>query len=369
MERQSGDHARDRDSGDALAAGTGSSEGLHAVLASIADGVLIVDVSGTIRFANPAAEHLLGSAGGGLTGRDFGFPLVHGERTELDLFRPGKPTIVAEMRVVATEWHGRPAFCASLRDVTERKQAEEQRLMLVEAQAARRQAEEAVRARDEFLSVAAHELKTPITRLRLAVQLAARQLKLRPDMDPAEIQRRLEQLDGETGKLARLVTQLLDVSRIERGQLPLDRQAVDLAELARGVVAGYQLGSTHHEVELHTPETLTATVDPLRLEQVLTNLLDNAVKYSPEGGKIMVEVTDGNPTIATLAVRDWGVGIPVEHREGIFKRFYQAHAGTHMAGLGVGLYVARQIVNLHGGTIEAEFPDDGGTRFVVTLPR
>jgi signal transduction histidine kinase len=109
-------------------------------------------------------------------------------------------------------------------------------------------------------------------------------------------------------------------------------------------------------------------VDPLRLEQVLVNLLNNAVKHSPEGGRIEVELAQPSPDTVRLAVRDYGDGIPPEHRARIFERFHQAHGEGHLRGLGLGLYVSRQIVEAHGGQLTAEFPEGGGTRFVVTLP-
>ncbi len=101
---------------------------------------------------------------------------------------------------------------------------------------------------------------------------------------------------------------------------------------------------------------------------MVANLLDNAIKYSPDGGRIEVEVALPTPETLRLAVRDYGTGIPPDQREGLFDRFYQAHTASHTSGLGLGLYLSRQIVELHGGRIGAEFPPDGGTRFVVTLP-
>ena len=114
---------------------------------------------------------------------------------------------------------------------------------------------------------------------------------------------------------------------------------------------------------------MPAWVDPLRLEQVLSNLVGNAIKYSPDGGPIALTlaVDPGGATVR-LAVRDWGLGIPEERRAHIFDRFYQAHADHHRSGLGLGLYISREIVALHGGRLEAEFPADGGARFIVTLP-
>lgn len=183
-------------------------EGLRAILAAIADAVLIVDPRGTIRYANPAAETLLGR--GALVGTDFGFPIAGAERTELDLVAPGREPAVVEMRVVPMTWSARPAYCASLRDVTEQRKAESQRLQLAREQLARQQAEAALAARDQFLSVAAHELKTPVTRLRLAAQLAARQVATQTELDVETLKRRLDHLEHETGSLALLVSRLFD---------------------------------------------------------------------------------------------------------------------------------------------------------------
>ena len=107
-------------------------------------------------------------------------------------------------------------------------------------------------------------------------------------------------------------------------------------------------------------------MDPLRIEQVLTNLLDNATKFSPAGGSVEVAISRGSETTALLTVRDHGLGVAPEHRTRIFERFYQAHGDR--SGMGLGLYITRMIVESHGGTIYAEFPDDGGTRFVISLP-
>ena len=116
------------------------------------------------------------------------------------------------------------------------------------------------------------------------------------------------------------------------------------------------------------PEALEACLDSLRVEQVLCNLLENAVKYSPDGGRIEVTLSQHGPAAAELSVRDGGLGIPPEKRARIFERFYQAHGEGHRSGLGLGLFISRQIVELHGGEIWAEFPDDGGARFRVRLP-
>jgi signal transduction histidine kinase len=144
---------------------------------------------------------------------------------------------------------------------------------------------------------------------------------------------------------------------------------MDLSRLAAEVVGNMQHQSERHRLLLQAPAEAPICADPLRIEQVLTNLLDNAVKFSPEGGPIEVNV-DVEPGTARLSVRDHGIGIPPEHRGQIFERFYQAEAAAikHAAGMGLGLHISRQIVELHHGRIGAEFPPDGGTRFVITLP-
>jgi signal transduction histidine kinase len=113
---------------------------------------------------------------------------------------------------------------------------------------------------------------------------------------------------------------------------------------------------------------LEAQVDSLRLEQVITNLLDNAIKYSPDGGVVDVSLRQLDTGTIELSVRDRGIGIPSERRDQIFQRFYQAHDGGHRSGMGIGLFVSQQIIDLHNGAIHAEFPADGGTRFIIHLP-
>jgi signal transduction histidine kinase len=120
-------------------------------------------------------------------------------------------------------------------------------------------------------------------------------------------------------------------------------------------------------IEIHGPQVATAVVDGLRIEQVLTNLLSNALKYSPGQRPIQVDIRP-DATRLEISVRDYGPGIPRERRRGLFNRFYQARAGDYRSGMGLGLYISRQIVEQHGGRIEAQFPRDGGTRLVVALP-
>lgn len=229
--------------------------------------------------------------------------------------------------------------------------------------------QESVRMRDEFFSVAAHELKTPITSLRGFAQLAVRQLDKAGELDPVRARQALQVIDEQSRKLSNLVTQLLDVSRLEAGRLSLRKVTIDLVSLVESVVQATRTSAGPLALTLRAPSPVSASVDSLRLEQVVTNLIDNAIKYSPDGGEIEVTVNAPDEDTARIIVRDHGVGIPREKRSRIFDRFYQAHSESYYGGMGLGLYISREIVILHGGKIEVEFPEDGGTRFVVSLPR
>jgi signal transduction histidine kinase/DNA-binding response OmpR family regulator len=229
------------------------------------------------------------------------------------------------------------------------------------------EAQAAIRLRDEFLSVAAHELKTPVTSLRGYAELARRQLDRGTAVDVPRLRRALQTIDEQTNKLARLVAQLLDVARLESGRLGVEPIAADLALLVRAIAEEAQRRTTRHTIDVIAPEVCEALFDPLRIEQVISNLLDNAIKYSPQGGPITIEVRKEAPDVVECAITDRGMGIPPEHRPHIFDRFHQAHQQQHLSGMGIGLYISRQIVELHGGHMFVEFPPTGGTRFVVRL--
>src|ERR687888_2529833 len=159
-------------------------------------------------------------------------------------------------------------------------------------------------------------------------------------------------------------------ARCPWGRWPAPSPWTDLAALVTEVAAAARAQTERHTVSVEAPPSVPAWVDPLRLEQVLSNLVGNAIKYSPDGGPIALTLAvDPSGATVRLAVRDQGLGIPEERRAHIFDRFYQAHADDHRSGLGLGLYISHEIVALHGGRLDAEFPADGGSRFVIRLPR
>ena len=232
------------------------------------------------------------------------------------------------------------------------------------------QAQAAVQVRDEFLSIASHELKTPLTALLLHLQLLARHARRGSlaNIPPEQMLRLLETGQGQVQRLSKLVDNLLDVSRITAGRLQLEPEAVDLAVVARDVVARFadetRVGGSPLFLQADTP--VTGHWDRLRLDQVVTNLVSNAVKY---GAGHPVEVTvEATPTTARLTVRDHGLGIPEEHLATIFDRFERAGRDRSHAGLGLGLYITRQIIQAHGGVIQVSSAPGAGSTFTVELP-
>jgi signal transduction histidine kinase len=240
----------------------------------------------------------------------------------------------------------------------------------VEAQAAQRAratAEEALQVRDSFFSLAAHELRTPLTTLLGRAQMLQRWLG-----DDAQLPERTQRSVGimveQAQRLNGMVSAMLDVSRVQAGRLALSSARVELAALVRRIVA--EQPASRHTLQLDLPaEPLLVWGDEARLAQVVRALLSNAVKYSPEGGAVEVRLRcDGES--ALLTVRDEGIGLPPEARGQLFQRFYRAENAEKLgiSGLGIGLFVARGIVDLHQGQIEVESAEGRGSRFTVRLP-
>ncbi|MBK9711023.1 MAG: PAS domain S-box protein [Kouleothrix sp.] len=232
-----------------------------------------------------------------------------------------------------------------------------------------REAQEAIRARDQFLSIASHELKTPLTSLMGYVDLLWRRASR--DGSLAERDLRALRIAGEqAGRLNRLVGALLDLSRIESGQLSIERGALDLGALARRLVEeGQQMIDQHALAFDGTDEPLVVVGDELRLEQVLQNLIQNAIKYSPSGGQVSVRAERRDDT-ACVSVRDHGIGIPATALPRLFSRFYRAPNAEEqqISGMGIGLFVVKEIVHLHGGEITVDSHEGHGSLFTVCLP-
>jgi PAS domain S-box-containing protein len=232
------------------------------------------------------------------------------------------------------------------------------------------EAQRAIRLRDDFFSVASHELKTPVTALMAYTQFMMNRAVRQNGLTPAQIDEALDELNWQSDRIGRLVAQLLDTSRLDAGKFALQLEPTDLTELVHAAVYTAHASSAR-EVRVAAKGPVWALIDPVRIEQVVVNLVDNAIKYSPDGGPVDVEVNRGEGDCVVLVVTDRGIGIPAEHRPHVFDRFYQAHAGRHfagVAGMGLGLYITRRIVEMHGGTIGIDGAVGGGARVSVYLP-
>jgi len=233
-----------------------------------------------------------------------------------------------------------------------------------------REEQEAVRRRDDFLSIAAHELKTPLTSLQLHLQGLMSQVRQGVEkLPPERLSTKLDSANLQTQRLGKLVNELLDISRISQGQLLGNLEDVDLVQVVRGVVERSRDALTRAEcpIQLHLVDSMVGHWDAMRLEQVVLNLLTNASKYG--AGKAIEVTVDGDDTHARLRVRDEGIGIAEEDASRIFERFERAVSVRHYGGFGIGLWIVREIVQALGGTIEVESAPGQGATFTITLPR
>ncbi len=238
--------------------------------------------------------------------------------------------------------------------------------------AARATAEAALTLRDQFLSVASHELRTPLTILVGNVQLLERRLSRTVESD-TRLQETVAAIHRQLARLQTLIDAMLDISRIERGKFKMVRVPLDFADVVRAAIDEVQPTAPAHPIALAiSPDAPGANLvlgDKLRLEQVVLNLLQNAIKYSPDGGPIRVEVTRTADQVS-LSVSDRGLGIPKEALPHVFEQFYRAPTvrSEHISGMGIGLYIVREIVALHGGTVAVASEQGVGSTFTAHLP-
>lgn len=335
---------------------------LEAVLDSIGEGVLALDEGGRLIFSNPSSQRMLGLApiekyvGSDLDGlpvdisvRDALLRSLRERRERAELIRlPDQGRILQlETRLFHAPGEPSPGLVAVMRDVTAEKELE--------------------RMREEFVSTLSHELRTPLTSIKA---YAATLLRQDVDFDQETQREFLAIIEGEADRLARLIRDLLDTSRAESGRLQLRTSDVDISSLLESVLEKMktQAGSHHLRLEpLNGPIPVRA--DPDRIEQVITNLLDNALKYSPAGTTITLSVRIADREVV-VGVSDQGIGIPEEHQPHVFEKFHrvQDERSRHVQGTGLGLYLCRKIVEAHGGRIWLESKPGQGSTFLFSLP-
>jgi signal transduction histidine kinase len=253
-----------------------------------------------------------------------------------------------------------PYAVAIARDISARLRAE------AELREAKELAEAASRFKTEFLNMASHELRTPLTPLRLHIQSALRRLEVDGTVCPQALRR----AERQVTQLSRLVGDLLEASRLELGKVQLQLDDVDLQTLVHDILEDFRLlWPDRLSLEPSTAPT-RALCDSVRVEQALVNLIDNALKYSPEGSLIFIRAFAEEQRVC-VSVLDQGPGIPREAQESIFERFYRLSTDTtaRQRGLGLGLWISRQLVRLQGGDLWVDSGPAGGSAFTLALPR
>ncbi|GHO88304.1 sensor histidine kinase [Dictyobacter formicarum] len=230
----------------------------------------------------------------------------------------------------------------------------------------KRKAEE--RNKDAFISMASHELKTPITSLKGFTQVLLRRFKQQNDEYTVRL---LSRMDGQLNKLIKRINEMLDISIIESGQLEYHREAFAVNSVVQEIVETVQETTRTHHIVIEQQPYVQIFGDKDRIEQVLMNLLTNAIKYSPQANRVIVRVeTDTNGSNAIIKVQDFGLGIARSHQQHIFRRFYRVNEekSQNFPGLGIGLYICDEIVKRHGGHISVQSEEGKGSTFSLVLP-
>ena len=363
----------------------------RAIVDTAVDAIISIDEQGLIESANPAAERLFGRSRDELIGETITalMPPPHADDHDRSLARymlagqgnaPGNGREVTgvrkdgtvfplELSVSEVRLNNRRIFTGIVRDISERKQAEEQRAAALQRERqARQEAEEANRAKDEFLAVISHELRTPLTPI-----LTWSRLLRAGKLDADTSVRALEAVERAARSQAQLIEDLLDVSRITSGKLRLEVRPIELPPVVEAAVESVRPAAEAKGIRLELVLDRNAGIvsgDPERLQQVVWNLLSNAIKFTPRGGRVQVRLQRVSGQLE-IAVSDTGQGINRQFLPHVFERFRQADSSTTRTygGLGLGLAIVRHLIELHGGAVRAESAGENqGSTFVVELP-
>jgi PAS domain S-box-containing protein len=361
-----------------------AAEQMRSVVNHVVDGIISIDERGTITTFNPAAERIFGYSAEEAIGKNVRMLMPDPYRSEHDGYianylATGRGKIIGigrevvgkrkdgtvfpmELAISVFRLHGERHFTGIVRDITERKRLEHELQQRLDELA------EADRQKNEFLAMLAHELRNPLAPMRNALHLLGM-----PSVAPQTAERALGMMGRQLNHLIRLVDDLLDVSRIIQGKIELRKELIDIASTVHRAAETAQpvIEARRHLLTLSLPETaLLVEGDPLRLAQVIANLLTNAAKYSPPESVIEL-AAEGRDGSALIRVKDRGIGIAAEMLPQVFDLFVQADASLARSegGLGVGLTLVKRLVEMHGGSVAASSGGLGhGSEFTVKLP-
>ena len=348
----------------------------EAIVESSDDAIISKALDGTITSWNPAAERLFGYTADEIVGKPISILMPaeryddmesilgrirRGERVDhyetVRVSKTGRKISVSLSVSPVKDASGRIVGAAKIaRDISGRKEAEVERERLL------REAQQGVQLRDIFLSVAGHELRTPLNALKLQLYNLEQRLTALPERGM------VEKAQKEVDRLAALANRLLDVARLAAGGFSMAPASMDLVELVREVAARMQEDAANagSPIRISAPVAVVGTWDRDGLDQVVTNLLSNAIKFGRRQPiDVMVETRSD---LGGVRVRDRGIGVAPADRERIFERFERGVSDRSFAGLGLGLWIARQIVSAHGGRLGVEIPDEPGAEFFFWLP-
>lgn len=344
-------------------------ENFRNAIARNADGMIVLDPDRKVIFVNPAAESLFKRRAEDMVGQALDFPLVVGKTLELSVDQPQDSPLITEMRLVDVEWQGRPAYLASVHDITERKKlAETLTAQALELERSNEKLKELDQMKSEFISVVSHELRTPLTSLRAAAGLIQDGALGNLNEEQKEY---MELVHRNLDRLEEMVNDVLSISRIESGRLQLDLVETDVRSLIKEVVQTLSLQAREKQSSLATDISEGARFvrcDAEKIIQVLLNLTSNALRHNPGGTGISVGARREGQGIR-IWVRDNGIGIPVEEQSKIFERFYQIRrkAGSGSQGTGLGLAISKGLVEAHGSKLCLTSEPGKGTTFYFDL--
>ena len=346
----------------------GAEHPYRVLIESMNEGAISLSKDGTVLYCNSAFARKIGVPLDQIMGHDFSEFVPEGKRDALQrLIAQGcRESVRAEMTLVSTSGDSLPtqlslnpvsleesaSIGVVVTDLSERKRNE--------------QAEAAVRMRDEFLAIASHELRTPLSTLVLRLGLLERHAE---NGDMKQVQSSVRRAEDQTERMRRLVDRLLDVSQLASGKLKVELAPCDLSNVIKDVAERFLEDALNGgtELRLTVANGIHTRADRFRLDEAIGNVISNAIKY---GGGQPVDIqlkTKGDK--ALLIVQDRGIGIPVEDLERVFGRFERTAVSRNYGGLGLGLFIAHQIIEQHAGSIRAESRSGGGARIVIELPQ